>query len=66
MEEFRKISGRSCNVEKTFIMRIGDLSGDIPENILNLGFNFVDQVKIPGFEVSNTQQRDENNIKNAI
>ena len=31
MEEFRKISGRSCNGEKTFIMRIVDLSGDIPE-----------------------------------
>ena len=56
MEDFRKISGLSCNLEKTFIMRIGDTSGEIPENILGLGFNFVEKVKILGFEVSNTQR----------
>ena len=65
MEDFRKISGLSCNLDKTFIMRIGDTSGEIPENILGLGFNFVEKVKILGFEVSNTQQWDENNIQNA-
>ena len=35
-------------------MPIGDTSGEIPENILGLGFNFGDKVKILGFEVSNT------------
>ena len=46
-------------------MCIGDTSRNILENILGLGFNFVDKVKILGFEVSNTQQRDKNNIQNA-
>ena len=66
MEDFRKISGLSCNLEKTFIMRIGDTSGEIPENILGLGFNFVEKVKILGFEVSNTQRWDENNMQEAV
>ena len=47
-------------------MRIGDTSGEIPENILGLGFNFVEKVKILGFEVSNTQRWDENNMQEAI
>ena len=46
-------------------MCIGDTSRNILENILGLGFNFVDKVKILGFEVSNTQQWNENNIQNA-
>ena len=46
-------------------MCIGDTSRNILENILGLGFNFVDKVKILGFEVSNTQQWDKNNIQNA-
>ena len=66
MEDFRKISGLSCNLDKTFIMRIGNTSGDILENILGLGFNFVDKVKILGFEVSNTQRWDKNNIQDAV
>ena len=44
---------------------IGDTSRNILENILGLGFNFVDKVKFLGFEVSNTQQWNENNIQNA-
>ena len=47
-------------------MRIGNTSGEIPENILGLGFNFVEKVKILGFEVSNTQRWDENNMQEAI
>ena len=66
MEDFHKILGLSCNLEKTFIMRIGDTSGEIPENILGLGFNFLEKVKILGFEVSNTQLWDENNMQEAI
>ena len=62
MEEFRKLSGLSRNVEKTFVMRTGDLSGDIPAEILELGFRFVEKVKILGFKVSNSQEWDENNF----
>ena len=43
-------------------MRIGDLTGEIPEEILGLGFKFVEKVKILGFEVSNWQEWDENNF----
>ena len=60
MEEFRKLSGLSRNVEKTFVMRTGDLSGDIPAEILELGFRFVEKVKILGFKDS--QEWDENNF----
>ena len=55
-----------CNIEKTFIMRIGDTSGEISEEIFCLGFNFVDKVKILGFEVSNTQEWDKNNFTNVL
>ena len=62
MDAFRILSGLSCNIDKTFIMRIGDLSGEISENILSLGFKFVYNVKILGFEVSNSHQWDLNNF----
>ena len=43
-------------------MRTGDLTGEIPEEILGLGFKFVEKVKILGFEVSNSQEWDKNNF----
>ena len=43
-------------------MRIGDISGDIPAEVLGLGFKFVEKVKILGFEVSNSQDWDKNNF----
>jgi hypothetical protein len=34
-------------------MRIGNLEGEIPENIRNLGFSFVDEMVLLGFTLSN-------------
>ena len=62
MDAFRILSGLSCNIDKTLIMRIGDLSGEISENILSLGFKFVDKVKILRFDVINSHQWDLNNF----
>ena len=41
LENFKRLSGLSTNYEKTIIMRIGDLSGDIDEDIKGLGFRVV-------------------------
>jgi len=51
---FRYLSGLECNVEKSFIMRIGNLEGDIPQNILDLGFPFTNEVTILGFVLHNS------------
>ncbi len=53
LQSFRILSGLSCNVEKTCVMRIGNLEGEIPENIRNLGFSFVDEMVLLGFTLSN-------------
>ena len=47
-------------------MRIGDLSGEILADILDLGFKFVEKVKILGFEVSNSQDWAEQNFGPVI
>jgi hypothetical protein len=53
LQNFRILSGLSCNVEKTCVMRIGNLEGEIPENIRNLSFSFVDEMVLLGFTLSN-------------
>jgi hypothetical protein len=53
LHEFKIISGLSCNIEKSFVMRIGDLSGDLSEDIINLGFTFTDKLTLLGFQLQN-------------
>jgi hypothetical protein len=53
LAEFRKLSGLECNVEKSYVMRIGDLTGEVEQNILDLGFPFVDEITILGFTLQN-------------
>jgi hypothetical protein len=53
LEAFRILSGLSCNVEKTSVMRIGNLDGDVDPEIVNLGFSFVDKMVLLGFILSN-------------
>ncbi len=48
------LSGLSCNVEKTCVMRIGNLDGEIPDEIKELGFTFVDEMVRLGFKLSNS------------
>jgi hypothetical protein len=47
--KFASISGLRCNFEKTSIMRIGNLDGDVDERIAELGFEIVDKCKLLGF-----------------
>jgi hypothetical protein len=53
LQEFKILSGLSCNIEKSFVMRIGDLSGDLSEDIINLGFTFTDKLTLLGFQLQN-------------
>ncbi len=52
---FKKLSGLSCNVEKTCVMRIGNLEGEIPDEVKNLGFSFVDEMVLLGFTLSSVE-----------
>ena len=50
---FRVLSGLSTNYEKTAIMRIGNLEGPVPEEIMALGFTITNNIKLLGFYISN-------------
>ena len=50
---FRTLSGLKTNYEKTGLMRIGDLSGEIDQEITNLGFKLEMEIKLLGFIISN-------------
>ena len=52
LEEFGAVSGLKCNYGKTNVMKIG-IVHNTPENIVNIGFNFVEELKILGFSVTN-------------
>ena len=62
LEDFKRLSGLSTNYEKTIIMRIGDLSGEIEDDIKNLGFQIVDSFKLLGFYISNTDAHKRENF----
>jgi hypothetical protein len=49
LDDFRRLSGLCCNLEKSFVMRIGNVEGDIPDEILRLGFAFTNKIKLLGF-----------------
>ena len=53
LSEFRYLSGLECNVDKSFLMRFGDLSGEIEQRILDLGFPVTNELTILGFILSN-------------
>ena len=53
LSEFKSISGLSTNFEKTAVMRIGNLNGEIQPEILNLGFTITDSIKLLGFSIPN-------------
>jgi hypothetical protein len=61
MLEFGVVSGLCTNVEKTTIMRIGNIESRIDPRIEDLGFTFVTDMKILGFEIDqNLVQLDQN------
>jgi hypothetical protein len=53
LHNFKILSGLECNVNKSFIMRIGDLEGGIDQSILDLGFPFTNSITILGFVINN-------------
>jgi hypothetical protein len=50
LTSFSVFSGLKCNLEKTMIMQIGSLI-PVSNEILNLGFNHVENIKILGMEI---------------
>ena len=50
---FKILSGLKTNYEKTGLMRIGDLSGEIDPDIVSLGFKIETEIKLLGFTLSN-------------
>ncbi len=62
LQAFRILSGLSCNVEKTSLMRIGNLEGEVDPEIVNLGFSFVDKLVLLGFTLSNNENLEEINF----
>jgi hypothetical protein len=50
MLDFGEFSGLKCNVEKTVLMQIGNITPPSQE-IVDLGFTFVDSIKLLGMEI---------------
>jgi hypothetical protein len=53
LTDFAALSGLKCNFDKTSIMRIGNIEGEIDQQILYLGFQVVDSCTLLGFKFSN-------------
>jgi len=50
LTDFGKFSGLQCNVEKTVLMQVGQVTAPTPE-ILQLGFSHVDEIRILGMNI---------------
>jgi hypothetical protein len=66
MIEFGFIRGLCTNVEKTTMMRIGNLDTVLDPRIEQLGFGLVTEMKILGFEIYNKVERLERNFDKCI
>ena len=53
LSSFKTLSSLSTNYEKTALMRIGNLDGEISENINYLGFSITPTIKLLGYHISN-------------
>lgn len=53
LEQFEKISGLGCNVEKTTLMQIGS-NDPIPDDIVNLGFTIDNKIILLGAIIDNS------------
>jgi hypothetical protein len=52
LAEFEALSGLACNVEKTTLMQFGSVE-PVPQNILDLGFDVKNEVKLLGLKIQN-------------
>jgi hypothetical protein len=57
------LSGLSWNIEKSFIIKIGDLSGEISNEIAELSFTFTDKFALLGFLLQNYGDKDAANFE---
>jgi hypothetical protein len=48
LDGFHLLSGQCGNLEKSFVMCIGNIDGDIPDEVLSLGFAFTNKIKLLG------------------
>ena len=53
LEDFEKISGLECNVEKTVLMQIG-MKDRVPQEITDLGFDLKNEMTLLGAKIKNT------------
>jgi hypothetical protein len=53
LDEFGKLSGLECNVEKTVLMPLG--GEPVPENIKQLGFEIKNEITILGMKLNNRE-----------
>ena len=51
LTNFAHLSGLECNFDKTNLMMTGS-NGQVPADIVNLGFQIVDEIKLLGFTVT--------------
>jgi hypothetical protein len=66
MLEFGFMSGLRTNVEKTTMMRIGNVETVLDPRIEQLGFVTVNEMKILGFDIDNKAERLERNFDKCI
>jgi hypothetical protein len=59
LDEFEKLTGLSCNKNKTTCLRIGCENNNVPTEILDLGLDWATEIKMLGFTFGNS-----NNIIN--
>ena len=53
LEQFEKISGLGCNVEKTMVMPV-DINQPVPQNVVDLGIQIVNEIFLLGTVLKNT------------
>jgi hypothetical protein len=54
LDEFEKLTGLSCNKNKTICMRIGCENNNVPTEILDLGLDWATEIKMLGFTFGNS------------
>ena len=65
LEQFGDISGLCCNIEKTVLIPVGRVK-PIPQNILDLGFEFKNRATILGMEISHSLNNFENTANTIV
>jgi len=65
LERFATFSGLKCNMEKTSIMQIGNIT-PVPDQVRDLGFSLCDETKILGMNISAEPDRWNTNFETIL